>query len=65
MADIERRTLAVCAAIIAAPKLSEAGNPDQNALVIRDIIYDAILKAEKLMNQINHRYPMDRVPGES
>jgi hypothetical protein len=63
MNAIDWRTLAICAAIIAGPKLGELER-DKSPVAIRDVVYDAIVKAETVMNQVRARYPLDRVPGK-
>jgi hypothetical protein len=63
MDAIDRRTLAICAAIIAGPKLIGLDS-DKAPVAIRDIVYDAILKAETVMNQVYKRYPLERIPGK-
>lgn len=62
MDPIAKRTLAICTAIIAAPKLASIA--EENRVALRDAIYDSILRAETILNQLNARWPDGRVPGK-
>ena len=62
MDEGRKRVLWICATILAAPKLralEDGKNPSAQA----QITNDAILKAERIMKQIDARWNANRVPG--
>jgi hypothetical protein len=62
MDEGRKRVLWICAAILAGPKLTELED-GKNASAQANITNDAILKAERIMRQIDKRWPANRVPG--
>ncbi len=63
MDEGRKKTLWVCASIIAAGKL--AAFEDGKSAEQSQVTYDAILKAERIINQIDARWPSNRVPGKT
>jgi hypothetical protein len=64
MDESRKKTLWVCAAILAAPRLATLEDGKQDALQA-EITQDAICKAEQIMRQIDSRWPADRTPGKN
>jgi hypothetical protein len=64
MDEGRKRTLWVCASIFAAGRLSQLKDAENEA-VQAAVTYDAILKAERVINQIDARWPSNRVPGKT
>jgi hypothetical protein len=62
MDESRKKTLWVCATILAAPKLAEFKDGEKNALQV-DIVRDAVQKAERIIGHIDHRWPANRVAG--
>jgi hypothetical protein len=54
----------MCATILAAPKLAELKD-GESAAVQTEVTYDAIGKAERIIRQIDARWPTSSVPGKS
>jgi hypothetical protein len=63
MDEGRKRVLWICAAMLAAPRLAELED-GKNDSTQANITNDAILKAERIMRQIDKRWPADRVPGK-
>jgi hypothetical protein len=63
MDEARKKTLAVCAAFIAAPRLAFLNEGTPTAL--RDALNDAIRKAEILLAQVDARWPTNRIPGKN
>lgn len=63
MDPIAKRTLAICVAIMVAPEL--ASLTEQGAMAVKDVIYGAILKAEKIMKRVDERWPDNRITGKT
>jgi hypothetical protein len=63
MDEGRKRTLAVVAAILAAPRLAFLDEKSPNAL--REAMADGVRKAEIPLAQIDHRWPVNRVPGKN
>lgn len=63
MDEVRKRTLAVVAAILAAPRLVFLDEKSPNTL--RDVVADGVRKAEILLAQIDNRWPANRVPGKN
>ena len=63
MDDSQKKTLAVCAAFIAAPRLMFLD--EESPVALRDAMADAIRKAEILLSQVDARWPTNRIPGKS
>jgi hypothetical protein len=63
MDEGRKRVLWICAAILAGPKLAELED-GKNDSAQAHITQDAIQKAERIMRQIDKRWPADRVPGK-
>jgi hypothetical protein len=65
MDETRKKTLWVCATILAAPKLADLqdGDPKKAALQT-DITLDAITKAERIIRQIDARWPSNPIPGK-
>jgi hypothetical protein len=63
MDEGRKRTLAVVAAVLAAPRLVFLDEKSPNAL--REVMADGVRKAEILLAQIDHRWPANRVPGKN
>lgn len=63
MDEAQKKTLAVCAAFIAAPRLLFLD--EETPVALRDALNDAIRKAEILLSQIDARWPINRIPGKS
>jgi hypothetical protein len=62
--DEERKlVLWICAAVLAAPRLTELED-GKNDSAQAHITQDAILKAERIMRQIDLRWPANRIPGK-
>jgi hypothetical protein len=55
-----KRTLWICAAILAAPKLAEFKDGEKDALEV-EIVRDAVRKAERIIGHIDYRWPVGRV----
>lgn len=64
MDEGRKRVLWICATILAAPRLASLER-DKNPSLQVDIIYDAIVKAEAIINSIDHRWPTGRVAGKT
>jgi hypothetical protein len=64
MDEGRKRVLWICASILAAPRLSELKDGERAALQT-EINYEAILKAERIIRQIDLRWSNDRIPGKS
>lgn len=64
MDEGRKRVLWICATILAAPRLASLERDKTEALQV-DIIYDAIVKAEAIINSIDHRWPTGRIPGRT
>jgi hypothetical protein len=64
MDEARKKTLWVCASILAAPRLAALEDGKQDALQSA-ITQDAICKAERIMRQIDARWPGNRVPGKT
>lgn len=64
MDEGRKRVLWICATILAAPRLAGLERDKTQSLQV-EVIYDALLKAEAIINTIDHRYPANRVPGAS
>jgi ABC-type branched-subunit amino acid transport system ATPase component len=63
MDEARKKTLAVCAAFIAAPRLLFLD--EESPAALRDALSDAIRKAEILLSQVDSRWPINRIPGKS
>lgn len=63
MDEARKKTLAVCAAFIAAPRLLFLD--EESPAALRDALNDAIRKAEILLSQVDSRWPITRIPGKS
>ena len=63
MDESRKKTLAVCAAFIAAPRLLFLD--EETPAALRDALNDAIRKAEILLSQVDSRWPVNRIPGKS
>jgi hypothetical protein len=64
MDEGRKKTLWVCAAILAAPRLAALEDGKSDALQT-EITRDAICKAERIIGQIDLRWPGDRIPGKT
>jgi hypothetical protein len=64
MDESRKKTLWVCATILAAPKLAEIKDGETDMLQV-DVVRDAVQKAERIIQHIDHRWPANRVPGLS
>jgi hypothetical protein len=64
MDETRKKTLWVCASILAAPRLAALEDGKQDALQA-EITKDAIAKAERIMRQIDLRWPGSVVPGKT
>ena len=62
MDEGRKRTLWICASILAAPKLAEFKDGEKDALQV-DIVRDAVQKAERIIGHIDCRWPSNRVAG--
>jgi len=62
MDESRKKVLWICAAILAAPRLVEMKD-GQNSAAQAGVTMDAIQKAERIMQQIDCRYPAGKVPG--
>ena len=62
MDEGRKRVLWICAALLAAPRLAELKDAANDVAQI-DITYDAILKAERMIRQIDCRWPASKGPG--
>jgi hypothetical protein len=54
----------ICASMLAAAKLSAIEDGKQDAQQTQ-ITYDAILKAERIINRIDAHYPANPIPGKT
>jgi hypothetical protein len=63
MDEGRKRVLWICATILAAPKLADMKDGEKAALQA-DVTSDAISKAERIMRQIDARWPSNSVPGK-
>jgi hypothetical protein len=63
MDEGRKRVLWICATILAAPRLRDLED-GKNPSAQTQITQDAILKAERIMRQIDLRWPADRIPGK-
>jgi hypothetical protein len=64
MDESRKKTLWVCAAILSSPRL--AGLEDGKSAVLQtEITQDAIQKAERIIRQIDARWPSSVVPGKT
>jgi hypothetical protein len=64
MDEARKKTLWVCATILAAPKLADLQD-GKNAALQSEITQDAIQKAERIIRQIDVRWPSDVVRGKT
>jgi hypothetical protein len=64
MDETRKKTLWVCASILAAPKLADLQD-GKSAARQTEITQDAINKAERIMRQIDARWPSNAVPGKT
>lgn len=64
MDESRKKTLWVCASILAAPRLATLEDGKQDALQSA-ITQDAICKAERIIRQIDLRWPGSVVPGKT
>ena len=64
MDESRKKTLWVCATILAAPKLADLQD-GKSAALQTEINQDAIAKAERIMRQIDARWPGNVIPGKS
>jgi uncharacterized protein YbaP (TraB family) len=64
MDELRKKTLWVCASILAAPKLADLQD-GKSAALQTDLTQDAITKAERIMRQIDARWPSNTVPGKT
>ena len=64
MDESRKKTLWVCAAILAAPKLADLQD-GKSAALQTEITQDAINKAERIMRQIDARWPGNPIPGKT
>jgi len=64
MDEPRKKTLWVCATILAAPKLADLQDGKSSALQA-EITQDAICKAERIIRQIDARWPSNAVPGKT
>jgi len=60
--ESRKKTLAVCAAFIAAPRIMFLD--EESPSTLRDALTDAIRKAEMLLSQIDARWPTNRIAGK-
>ena len=64
MDEARKKTLWVCATILAAPKLADLED-GKSAALQSQITLDAIQKAERIMRQVDARWPSNAVPGKT
>jgi hypothetical protein len=64
MDEARKKTLWVSATILAAPRLA-ALEDGKSAALQTEITQDAIAKAERIIRQIDARWPSNAVPGKS
>jgi hypothetical protein len=64
MDEARKKTLWVCATILAAPRLAALEDGKSDALQ-STITQDAICKAERILRQIDARWPSSTVPGKT
>lgn len=64
MDEARKKTLWVCASILAAPRLAALEDGKQAALQA-EITQDAISKAERIIRQIDLRWPGNHIPGKT
>jgi hypothetical protein len=64
MDEGRKRALWICAAILAERRLS-ALEDGKSAALQAEVTQDAISKAERIMRQIDVRWPGDKVQGKS
>jgi hypothetical protein len=64
MDEARKKTLWVCATILAAPKLADLED-GKSAALQAEITQDAICKAERIIRQIDSRWPSNSVPGKT
>ncbi len=64
MDEGRKRVLWICASILAAERLSVIEDAKKDALQT-EITQDAICKAERIMRQIDARWPANLIPGKS
>ena len=64
MDEGRKRMLCICAAILSERRLS-ALEDGKSAALQTEITQDAIQKAERIMRQIDARWPNNAVPGKS
>ncbi len=64
MDEARKKTLWVCAAILAAPRLATLED-GKSAALQTEITQDAIAKAERILRQIDLRWPGNAVPGKT
>ncbi len=64
MDEGRKRTLWVCATILAAPRLAMLED-GKSAALQTEITQDAICKAERIIRQIDLRWPGNVVPGKT
>lgn len=62
MDESRKKVLWICATILATPHLAELKD-GVNDVAQKDIAQDAIQKAERIMRQIDCRWPSGKVPG--
>ena len=64
MDEARKKNLCVCATILAAPKLADLED-GKSAALQSQITLDAIQKAERIMRQVDARWPSNAVPGKT
>ena len=64
MDEARKKTLWVCATILTAPKLADLED-GKSAALQAEITQDAICKAERIIRQIDARWPSNAVPGKT
>jgi hypothetical protein len=64
MDEARKKTLWVCASILAASKLADLQD-GKSAAVQTEITQDAVCKAERILRQIDARWPSNVVPGKT
>jgi hypothetical protein len=64
MDEARKKTLWVCATILAAPLLA-ALEDGKTAAIQTEITQDAINKAERIIRQIDARWPGNHIPGKT
>jgi hypothetical protein len=64
MDEARNKTLWVCTTILAAPRLA-ALEDGKTAAIQTEITQDAINKAERIIRQIDLRWPGNHIPGKT